>query len=328
MSPFGFFICFCHLCFLSVFCKKTNKQNVDILEDDPENANKVIPFPESFTRLVNEHIRDSLNALSVQEASRYTIDCSNYVTDKIISNFRQSKFRWVHNGMRLSTDRGRIVHKKGELTFRKILLKDGGTYLCQIEYQPYLVKTVGVYSLMVKPLRPRPRIVKYGKRFCVQCNSAGIGHAYLYTKRNWIINNSYTVFPNGIPATSIFEDCVDFALPKMTGFWKCVTSQEYSTREWTTAYFQIQVTREPSFLGKIENFMKDNWIHFLLIFLGIGLFLVSFLVAKFKKGVFLKGESAEKTPLAITEEEPQPENEPLTAENNSENEMYFDEQEN
>ncbi|XP_061179208.1 uncharacterized protein LOC133187827 [Saccostrea echinata] len=221
--------------------------------------------------------------------------------------------------MRLSTDKGRVVHKKGILTFSRVMLKDGGSYLCQIEYQPYLVKTVSVYSLMVKPLRPQPRVVKYGKKFCMQCNSAGIGHAYLYTKRNWIINNTYSVFPNSIPATSIFEDCIDFALPKMTGFWKCVTSQEYSTKEWTTAFYQIQVTREPSFLGKIENFFKDNWIHITLILLGIVLFLVSFFVAKFKKGAFLKGVSSEKAPLTTTEEETRSENAPLTTENYSEN---------
>ncbi|XP_048742925.2 uncharacterized protein LOC125656359 [Ostrea edulis] len=284
-AQFSLTVC---LCVLSILCKSLDEDSI---------RTKQSPFPEHLGKDVDDYVKDSHNALSAVEGSDVTLNCVNDVTRKVIRNFRQAKYRWIHNGMRHKAERGRVKHENGSVEFSNLKWSDGGSYLCQIEYEPYLVKTVGVYSLLVMPENPPVRVVQFGRRFCLQCNSAAIGHVYRYTKRNWIVNDKYTVFVNDIRANSVSEDCIEIALPKMSGDWTCVTSQEYSEKQWSTAFYRILVTPEPSIFGKLGNFLKENVIHAVLFAVGIALFCVSYYVAKVKKGGLVKNENSESSPL-------------------------------
>jgi hypothetical protein len=255
------------------------------------------PFPEDLGRRVDGQLKGSHNAYSADEGSNMTLNCVNSITREVMQSFDQPEYRWIHNGMRLKSKKGRMKHDNGTVEFASLKQSDSGSYLCQIEYEPYLIKTVGVYALLVMSTDPPVRVVEYGKRFCLQCNSAAIGHVFRFTKRNWILNNRFTMFSNIIPAKSVSEDCIEVAMPQMSGDWKCLTLQEYSDKEWFTAFYRIKVGSKPTTMEKFGKFVQKNFLRAVMFVVGVVLFFVSLTVAKIRKGGMVNNENLESTPL-------------------------------
>lgn len=249
-------------------------------------------------KLVDDSIIDSHNALRTSEGTEVTLDCRNNATKKVMKNFLQATYRWIHNGMHLKFDEDRVLNLTGRVVFLEAKAGDSGSYLCQIEYAPFLMKTVAAFSLLVIPNNILVQTYKYGARFCLKCNSDAIGHLYLYTSRNWIINDLYYALKKDVSAKSVEVDCIDFALSKMSGDWTCVTTQEYTKKQWSTAFYRIIVDDEPPFTAKLAIFLKDNILHLIVLMVGIVLFVVSYIVAK-KRGKFARGPdgSIENAPL-------------------------------
>lgn len=261
------------------------------------------PFPDRLNKLVDDYILDSHNVATATEGSQTLLDCRNNVTKKVFRKFRQAKYRWIHNGMLFKVDKDRMRYNGRRILFLKVRPSDSGSYMCQIEYEPFLVKTVAVFALLVFPENPPPKVVHYGRKFCLQCNSAAIGHVYFYTKRNWMIDDIYYAFDQDIPAKSINEDCIDFATTTMSGDWTCVTTQEYTQKQWSTAFYRIKVTSKPPVVGNLWLLISDNVILMVILILGVVLFVVSLLVAKLKRKqkTAVVGPPPETAPLVNSE---------------------------
>lgn len=261
------------------------------------------PFPDRLNKLVDDYIFNSHNVATAIEGSKVSLDCRNNVTSKVIQNFRQAKYRWIHNGMLFKVDKDRVLYERGHIIFLKARPSDSGNYMCQIEYEPFLVKTVAVFALLVFPENPPAKVVPYGRKFCLQCNSAAIGHLYFYMKRNWMINGTYYAFDQDIPAKAINEDCIDFATPRISGDWTCVTTQEYTQKKWSTAFYRIKVTAKPPIVGRMGLFISNNVIVVVILIMGIVLFFVTLFVAKLKgsQKTAIFGPPPETAPLVNSE---------------------------
>lgn len=203
---------------------------------------KQTPLNLALSKSIDDEFQRLYYAFTEIAGQSFSFNCNSKLTNLLRRDFTKSVFRFVHNDKPITKN---IDRHSGVLRFRNLKSKNGGIYLCQMEYEKSLVKTFAMFSLLVKNSKDKIIRVRKTESFSLACNSLPLSHFYSKSKRIWR-NHKNKAKSKKYPVNKSNNDTFMNAKRSYRGQWICWVEDEISQRKWPIDWYRVYIDPPPT----------------------------------------------------------------------------------